>query len=333
MRRSKVLANMKIPMLSVILSNYNHAQYLEGALEAIFYQTYKPIEFIIIDDASTDNSMQIIERFAEKYSNIRLIKNKQNMGVIANGKELLRLAQSDYVYWAASDDMILPGFFEKSMNILSQHPQAGLCWVDTIFINEREQKIGEDRLHLSAEPSYLSSEEMVTILRKKMLHISGLNTIYKRSALIEAGGIIPELKSYIDFFPILVMAFRYGICYVPEPLVVSRIQQTQYSAKILKDKKTHSEIINHMLNLLNSPHYADVRPHFKNSTALAYLFSPVISTLLSNPNFRYYLTPKLLLRTYWRTAKKKINPYLPLSLKNIYYYFRNMHSKRVFRSS
>lgn len=323
-------ANMKKPMLSVILSNYNHAQYLEGALEAILNQTYKPMEFIIIDDASTDDSVEIIETFKEKYPNIMLIKNKHNRGLVANGKELLRLAQGDYVYWSASDDMILPGFFEKSMNLLSQHPQAGLSWVDTIFINERDQKIGEDRLQLSSVPTYLSSEEMVEILRKKMLHISGLNTIYKRSALMEAGGVIPELKSYTDFFPILAMAFRYGICYIPEPLVVSRIQQTQYSSRLLKDKKNHSEIINHMLNLLNSPAYTDVRPHFKKSLALAYLFSPVISILLSNLEFRYYLSPKLIFRTYWRTIKKRINPYLPLSLKNIYYYFRNMHSKRIF---
>ena len=256
-----------------------------------------------------------------------MIKNR----VGENCKELLRLAQGEYIYGAASDDRILPGFFEKTMNLLSQHPQAGLCWVDTTFINERDQKVGEDRFYLSSTPRYFSPEEVVEILRKKMFHIGGL--IYKRSALIEAGGFIPELKSFADFFPVFVMAFRHGVCYVSEPLVVYRVQQTQYSARLLKDKKTHSEIINHLLNLLNSSQYDDVRPRFKESLALAYLFSPAIGVLLRNPDFRYYLSLKLILRTYWRTLKKKINSHLPLFLKNVYYYFRNVHSKRVFRSS
>lgn len=322
---------MKQPMLSVTLPNYNHAQYLEGALDAILTQRYEPMELVIIDDASTDNSVEIIEKYMARHSNIRLIKNSQNRGVGENCKELLRLAQGKYIYGAASDDRILPGFFEKTMNLLSQHPQAGLCWVDAVFINERDQKVGEDRFYLSSTPRYFSPEEVVEILRKKMFHIGGL--IYKRSALIEAGGFIPELKSFADFFPVFVMAFRHGVCYVSEPLVIYRVQQTQYSARLLKDKKAHSEIINRILNLLNSPEYADVRPHFKRSLALAYLFSPVIGVLLRNPDFRYYLSFKLFLRTYWRTIKKKINSHLPLFWKNVYYYFRNIHSKRVFRSS
>ncbi|MDO8445621.1 MAG: glycosyltransferase family A protein [Deltaproteobacteria bacterium] len=322
---------MKKPMLSVILTNYNHAQYLEGALDAILTQRYEPMELVIIDDASTDNSVEIIEKYMAKHPNIRLIKNSQNRGVGENCKELLRLAQGEYIYAAASDDRVLPCFFEKTMNLLSQHPQAGLCWVDAVFINESGQKIGEDRFYLSSTPRYFSQEEVVEILRKKMFHIGGL--IYKRSALIEAGGFFQELKSYADYFSVLVMAFRHGVCYISEPLVVYRVQQTQYSAMLLKDKKTHSEIIYLILNLLNSPQYADVRHRFKRSLALAYLFSPVIGVLLRTPEFRYYFTFKLALHTYWRTIKKKINPYLPLSLKNVYYYFRNIHSKRVFRSS
>lgn len=320
-------------LLSVVISNYNHADYIVGALESIYAQNYSPMELIIIDDASTDNSVEVIEEYLKKFNNARLIRNEKNLGAIANGNRLLQLACGDYFFWIASDDRIAPHFFEKTINVLSQYPQAGLCWVETVFINEKGQQIGEDRFHLSSKPIYISSEEMVEVLRKKMLHISGLNTIYRRTALIEAGGIISELKTYTDFFPILVMAFRYGICYIPESLVVCRLHQTQYSAQLLKDKKTHTEIIRHMLNLLNSAAYADVRPHFKKSLVLSYLFSPVIQVLASTPEFRYYLSPKLISRTYWRTIKKRINPYLPLSLKNIYYYFRNMHSKRIFRSS
>ena len=58
---------MKKPMLSVTLPNYNHAQYLEGALDAILNQRYEPMELVIIDDASTDNSVEIIEKYMARY--------------------------------------------------------------------------------------------------------------------------------------------------------------------------------------------------------------------------------------------------------------------------
>lgn len=317
--------------LSFISSNYNHAHYLEEALEALTSQTYPPMELLIVDDASTDNSVEILERFATKYPYIRVIKNEQNVGPLVNIKKLEEISKGEYFHSHGSDDMVLPGFYEKSMELLTRYPQAGLCLVDVIFVDENGDKIGAQRFHLSDSPRYFSPDEVVEVLRKKMISPGGVNSIYKRSAFIEAGGYIPELKSYNDFFPTLVLAFRYGICYIPEPLVVCRLHQTQYSAKLFKDKKAHLEIINHMLNLLNSPEYADVRPRFKESLALAYLFSPVIGILLRNPDFRCYLSLKLILRTYWRTIKKKINPHLPLLLKNVYYYFRNIHSKRVFK--
>lgn len=319
-------------LLSVLISNYNHAEYIGGALASIEAQKYTPMELIIIDDASTDNSVDVIESSIKNFDNVRFIKNEQNRGIVVNNNRLLQLSQGEYVYWLASDDRILPGFFEKTLNVLNNSPQAGLCWVDTIFINENDQKIGEDRFHLSSIPKYFPPDEIVEILRKKMLHIGGLNSIYRRSALIESGGAIPELKSYSDFFLILSIAFRHGICYVPESLVVCRFQKGQYSAKLLKNKKVHSEIIRHILNLLNSPSYKDVRHHFKESLVLSYLFSPVISLLLRNRDFRYFLSLKLYLRTYWRTIKKKINPYLPISFKNIYYYIRNVHNKHIFGS-
>ncbi len=319
--------------LSFISSNYNHAHYLEEALEALTSQAYPPIEALIVDDASTDNSVEILERFAKKYPYIKVIKNEQNLGAIVNVRKFQDTLKGEYFHSHGSDDMVLPGFYEKSMDLLTRYPHAGLCLVDIIFVDEKGDRIGEERFHLSDTPRYFSPDEVVEVLRKKMITPAGVNSIYKRSAFIGVGGHIPELKSYSDFFPTLVLAFRYGICYIPEPLVVFRLNQTQYSAKLFKDKKAHLEIINYMLNLLNSPEYADVRPRFKESLALAYLFSPVIGVLLRNPDFRYYLSLKLILRTCWRTIKKKINPHLPLFLKNVYYYFRNINSKRILRSS
>src|ERR1044071_8971404 len=98
--------------LSVLMPNFNHGRFLPEALDAILGQSYQPFEVIVIDDASTDNSVEILERFAARHSCIRLVRNEQNMGVMHNVNHLLNLASGDYLLFAAADDVILPGFFE-----------------------------------------------------------------------------------------------------------------------------------------------------------------------------------------------------------------------------
>lgn len=115
------------PSLSVVFPNFNHARYLPDQLESMLKQSYRPDEIIIIDDASTDDSVNIIEDFMRKEPRIKLIRNERNMGVVWNINYLIKIASSDYIYLSAADDKVMPGFFEKSMSLLQQFPSAGLC--------------------------------------------------------------------------------------------------------------------------------------------------------------------------------------------------------------
>lgn len=320
---------MRKPTLSVIMPNYNHAKYVGEALEAILSQSYRPMEVIVVDDASTDNSVEIIQEFVKQNRNLRLIVNEKNIGVEGSVEKLLNLAGGDYVFAIAADDKILPGFFEKSMEILERFPKAGLCCVDPVFIDNDGNTIGEDEFCLSDKPNYFTPEEMILLLRKKLFSIGGNNVIIKRSALTEAGNFVHELRWYSDLFAVLVVAFRYGMCYIPERMVVKRIDPKQYSSNPMSDRKVHSETLENLLRLLHSPAYSDVRSHFKRSTVLSFFYTPMLWSLLRNPNYWDLITLKLIPRTLWRTFKKKLNPYLPMSIKNIYYNIKNKHSKRL----
>src|SRR6266540_3959461 len=117
---------MAAPKLSVVVPTYNHAHYLPRALDAILGQSLQPREVIIVDDASTDGSQRLIEDYARKHPAIRAVRNERNLGVVASLNRGAELSSGEYLVFAASDDYILPGFYEKSIALLERFPQAGL---------------------------------------------------------------------------------------------------------------------------------------------------------------------------------------------------------------
>src|SRR4030095_15000486 len=101
-----------MPTLSVVVPNYNHAKYLEFSLPAILKQSHRPLEVIVLDDASKDNSVEVIRRFAAQDPIVRLVQNEKNLTVVPNLNKGVELARGDYVFIVSADREALPGIFE-----------------------------------------------------------------------------------------------------------------------------------------------------------------------------------------------------------------------------
>lgn len=97
---------MELPGLSVVIPNFNHAQYLPRCLEAILAQSVQPQKFLVIDDASTDDSIQVIESYAHRFPHLRLVRNERNQGVTPTINRELQVAMDDFVCFGA--DGLLP---------------------------------------------------------------------------------------------------------------------------------------------------------------------------------------------------------------------------------
>lgn len=239
--------------LSVIMTNYNHAKFIGDALEAILNQSYRPSEVIVIDDTSTDNSVEIIEQFVRRDTIVRLIKNEKNMGANHNVKKLLDLARGDYVCVASADDKILLGFFEKSMNLLAQYPQAGLCSSLTLIIDEDgKNKSISNMPVISKRKCFIPPDKALSILRKEGSWIQGISTIYRRDALIDSGGFILELHSFSDGFILQVIALKYGACFIPEPLACWRRMESGYASTCGKNPVIAQSVIHHAVYLMEN---------------------------------------------------------------------------------
>ena len=123
-RNEKKMKNM--PLLSIIMSVYNAEKYLKESIQSILNQSYARFELIIIEDGSTDGSIEIIERFADE--RIRLIRHEKNRGIAVALNRGIREARGEWIVRMDADDVAMPGRLEKQLEYVEKN--AG---VDGLF--------------------------------------------------------------------------------------------------------------------------------------------------------------------------------------------------------
>jgi glycosyltransferase involved in cell wall biosynthesis len=116
---------MTLPLVSVLLPVYNGEAYMKEAVESILNQSYKNFELLIINDGSTDNSVEIIESY--KDVRIRLVHNETNLKLIATLNKGLALARGEYLARMDCDDVSLPERLSKQVAFMHEHPEIGIC--------------------------------------------------------------------------------------------------------------------------------------------------------------------------------------------------------------
>src|SRR4051812_45161877 len=206
-------------MLSVILTNYNHARFLPAAFEGLLRQTRPADELIVIDDASTDDSVAVMEPFLARFANARLVRNPVNLGCAANLNRGIEMARGDIVYFAAADDVTYPRLFERGLSLLAAFPGAALMSARIEIMTEDGRIIGTMATPIPLRrPGRISAQEAARLLMREDGWFTGNTTLYRRDLLAAAGGFPEELGSFCDGYISRLLALRHGACFSPEIL-------------------------------------------------------------------------------------------------------------------
>jgi glycosyltransferase involved in cell wall biosynthesis len=206
-------------MLSVVLTSYNYARFLPAALGALAGQTRPPDELIVIDDRSSDDSVAVIGAFLDRFADARLVQNPRNLGTIANLNLGLELARGDVVFFAAADDVTDPALLERGMGLLGAHPGAALFSARSDIIDKDGTVTGRLATGMPLRrPGFMPPDAVARQLMRDDTWLLGNTTLYRRAALVAAGGFAPELGSFCDGYVSRLLAARHGACYSPEVL-------------------------------------------------------------------------------------------------------------------
>lgn len=167
---------------------HNGAQHLKQAIESVLNQTFSDFEFIVIDDGSTDNSLEIIDSFAKKDSRIKLVKNKKKLGLQKSLNIGIKIARGDFIARIDHDDIWCDrDKLQKQVDFLGQNSSYALTGTAAIFINESGREIGR--------AEYQSADEDIRkriLLANQFAHPS----VLIRKKTLEEMGAYSEDKEY-----------------------------------------------------------------------------------------------------------------------------------------
>ena len=238
--------NIKV---SIIIPVYNSEKYLRQCLDSVVNQTLKEIEIIIINDGSTDNSLKIIQEYANKYQNLKLI-DKENEGCYKARNIGLENATGEYVAFLDSDDYIEHNIYEK-LYLKAKQTDADIVSSDYYILENNKLKT----VDFSSSIKLLEQSNNKLIGAENVLLDAIIwSRIFKRQMLVEK-----NIKFHSDicmaddaFFHIVTMLNANKIVYIPDILYTYRISRkgsitNSYNEKNFDCIKVAERILNHAI--------------------------------------------------------------------------------------
>jgi glycosyltransferase involved in cell wall biosynthesis len=204
--------------VSVIIPCYNHADYLRLCLRSVFHQTFKGFEVIVVDDASTDNTPNVIKEF--KDSRLCYVRHRKNFGVSSALNTGINLSRGEFIAIIGADDLMKPDNLFVKVDILSKYPSIGLVYSNAEIIDEDGTIIGLAKKQKSDGKLFVEKPF------DRLLYgnfITASSVMVRKSCFEKVGLFDTELHYAEDWDMWLRLAYFYNFGYVDIPLVQYRL--------------------------------------------------------------------------------------------------------------
>jgi len=200
------------PEISIILPTHNGARYLAGSIQSCLEQTFEDIELLLVDDASTDSTPQILEGFASD-PRVRILRSEQNLKLPGALNMGFSQARGRLLTWTSDDNLYEPGALEALRAVLAERPTIDLVYADYSVIDPEGVVL---RNHRCAEPDYLVERNII-----------GACFLYRRSVMERVGSYETEtfLAEDYDFF-LRVFLAGHRMVHLPEVLYRYRVHES-----------------------------------------------------------------------------------------------------------
>ncbi|MBW7013491.1 glycosyltransferase [Pseudomonas sp. N040] len=249
--------NAEQPLVSVIIASYNHAPYIEASIRSVLAQTYGNIELLVVDDGSTDDSVERIRRLQQQYGfDFRV---QANQGLSRTLNDSIARARGDLIVSFGSDDVMLPQRLELQVAYMQGKPEVGICAGNIEEIDADGQSRGAPR----DLPLRRLDFEDVFLNRKPGAPAPTL--MFRREALERVGGFDPQIRLEDLYIQLKITRAGYFVDILGEVLAQYRVHGSNtyknYRFMVENVLKTYEQFSDHWA-------YSQVRGKFLNSMLL-----------------------------------------------------------------
>ena len=200
---------MRQPLVSIVTPAYNRASYLDETIQSVLEQDYPNIEYIVLDDGSTDNTREVLEKYAGQI----IWETHANMGEARTVNKGWSMATGDIVAVVNSDDLLLPGAVSRAVEFMQEHPDVLVAYPDWNCIGPDSEVLGNVSV-----PEY----EYLYMLRRHDC-VVGPGAFIRRRAFDLAGMRDPEFKYVADYEYWLRLGLHGPFARIPETLATFRV--------------------------------------------------------------------------------------------------------------
>lgn len=206
------------PLVTVLITAYNEADYIEDAVRSVLTQTYDNLEAVVINDGSSDETEDVLSR---RFEDGRLrVFNRGRNGRVTSLNHGLDVASGAFVAMLDADDRCKPTRMKKQVSFLRENKEVGVVGTNYVRIDNIR---GESHIRKYPEEDRRIRREM-----SKYIPIAHSSVMFRRRAVIEVGGYDESLSDHEDLDLWMRVAKNWKLANVPEPLVVRHIRSDSY---------------------------------------------------------------------------------------------------------
>lgn len=231
---------MNNPLVSILIPTYNREDYLGEALNSALNQTYKNIEIIVHDDASTDGTVELLSAYSDP--RLKVIRTENNHGMIGGWNYIVKQAKGIYIKFLASDDLLEPKCVEKLVAAAENNPRAALITCQRKFIDgdsHMVKKMGFAKKSTVTDGRIQAKWILTTLRENKIGEPSAV--LYPSRLVIRAGEYDSRFSQFADFEYWIRLLAHGDLVYLHDPLCSFRLHEGANTASAIRDGRFITE--------------------------------------------------------------------------------------------
>lgn len=233
---------MDNPKVSVIIPNYNHARYLDQRIQSVLNQTYQDFEVIILDDCSTDNSLDVINKYKDNQHISQIIVNERNSGsTFKQWDKGIHLAKGELIWIAESDDYCELSLLEELVKSFQNRNGLVLSFCGLEYVDSTNQVIGHYPFNMNGM-KYMPGKDFIRQYQVYGNHIRNASAVlFNRSVALSVNPLYKSFRAAGDFLFWCMMIENGEIAFVPNKLNYCRTDGLNVTNKSFKNGRSFEE--------------------------------------------------------------------------------------------